>query len=65
MRNYEFMLTLASGFAPRPTEGSAAGNVSKLRPRAQAHARLDERVAVGDRDHVEGEVAKPKRAARP
>ena len=65
MRNYEFMLTLASGFAPRPTESSAAGNVSKLRPRAQGHTQRDERVVVRDRDHVEGEVAKPKRAARP
>jgi hypothetical protein len=54
MSNYEFMLTLASGFAPRPTE-SSAGSVVKLRRRAQGPGQRDERVA----------LAKPKRAARP
>jgi len=54
MSNYEFMLTLASGFAPRPT-ASSAGKVAKLRPRAQGPGQRDERVA----------LAKPKRAARP
>ena len=63
MRDFEFMLTLASGFAPRPSESSAAGSVIELRQRTQKAGQRDERVALAHRDHVEGEVVKLKRAA--
>jgi hypothetical protein len=62
MRNYEFMLTFASGFAPRQTE-SAAGSVVKLRRRAQGSGQRDDRVALADREHVEGQERKLRRAA--
>ena len=63
MRNFEFMLTLASGFAPRPSESSAAGIVIELRQRTRSAGQRDERVDLAHGDHVERKAPKTKRAA--
>ena len=63
MRNFEFMLTLASGFAPRPSESSAAGSVIELRQRTPDAGQRGKRGALPHHDQVEGPAPKPKRAA--